>query len=165
MRNDFFPGDIRTPEQSIPEQSDLEALEGQNWETCMTMNGTWGYRKSDNNWKSTETLITNLIDIASKGGNYLLNVGPKPDGTFPEESIELLAFPASVNKEKAMQMFNKVRKKRLLGIFGDEEAIENMQLRYMPIYRIEYNAFDTKKTFRNSRTKIRTRAKINTSRK
>ena len=47
-------------------------------------------------------------------------------------------------------MFNKIRKKRLLGIFGSEEAIENMQLRYMPIYRIEYNAFDTKKTFRKS---------------
>jgi len=45
----------------------------------MTMNGTWGYRTSDNNWKSTETLIRNLCDIASKGGNYLLNVGPKPD--------------------------------------------------------------------------------------
>jgi alpha-L-fucosidase len=54
------------------------------------MNGTWGYRASDNNWKSTETLIRNLCDIASKGGNYLLNVGPKPDGTFPEASTERL---------------------------------------------------------------------------
>jgi alpha-L-fucosidase len=60
------------------------------WETCMTMNGTWGYRTSDNKWKSTETLIRNLCDIASKGGNYLLNVGPKPDGTFPQESIDRL---------------------------------------------------------------------------
>ena len=50
------------------------------------MNGSWGWR-DDNKWKSTETLIRNLIDIASKGGNYLLNVGPKPDGTFPDESI------------------------------------------------------------------------------
>jgi alpha-L-fucosidase len=54
------------------------------------MNRTWGYRTSDNDWKSAETLIRNLVDIASKGGNYLLNVGPKPDGTFPEESVERL---------------------------------------------------------------------------
>jgi len=60
------------------------------WETCMTMNDTWGYKSYDTNWKSTETLIRNLIDIASKGGNYLLNVGPKADGTFPKESIDRL---------------------------------------------------------------------------
>lgn len=56
----------------------------------MTMNSSWGYRKSDNNWKSSETLIRNLVKIASRGGNYLLNIGPKPDGTFPEESIQRL---------------------------------------------------------------------------
>jgi alpha-L-fucosidase len=56
----------------------------------MTMNETWGYKSYANNWKSTETLIRNLVDIASKGGNYLLNVGPKADGTFPQESIDLL---------------------------------------------------------------------------
>ena len=46
----------------------------------MTMNDTWGYKSYDNNWKSTETLIRNLVDIASKGGNYLLNVGPTSEG-------------------------------------------------------------------------------------
>jgi alpha-L-fucosidase len=56
----------------------------------MTMNETWGYKSYANNWKSTETLVRNLIDIASKGGNYLLNVGPRADGSFPQESIELL---------------------------------------------------------------------------
>jgi alpha-L-fucosidase len=56
----------------------------------MTMNETWGYKSYAHNWKSTETLVRNLIDIASKGGNYLLNVGPKSDGTFPQESIDLL---------------------------------------------------------------------------
>ncbi|WP_114781910.1 alpha-L-fucosidase [Botryobacter ruber] len=85
LKRPNFPGDTRTPEQKIPAQGD-----GSDWETCMTMNGTWGYRTSDNNWKSTETLIRNLVDIASKGGNYLLNVGPKPDGTFPQESIDRL---------------------------------------------------------------------------
>ena len=85
LKRPNFPGDTRTPEQKIPAQGD-----GSDWETCMTMNGTWGYRTSDQNWKSTETLIRNLVDIASKGGNYLLNVGPKPDGTFPQESIDRL---------------------------------------------------------------------------
>lgn len=87
LKRPNFPGDTKTPEQKIP---NLSELDGKYWETCMTMNGTWGYRTKDTNWKSTETLIRNLIDIASKGGNYLLNVGPKPDGTFPEASIERL---------------------------------------------------------------------------
>ena len=86
LKRPNFPGDTKTPEQKIPDQKELK---GQNWETCMTMNGSWGWR-DDNKWKTTETLIRNLIDIASKGGNYLLNVGPKPDGTFPEESISRL---------------------------------------------------------------------------
>jgi alpha-L-fucosidase len=87
LKRPDFPGDTKTPEQKIPS---LAELDGKDWETCMTMNGTWGYRTSDNNWKSTETLVRNLCDIASKGGNYLLNVGPKPDGEFPEQSIRSL---------------------------------------------------------------------------
>ncbi|HEU0228337.1 MAG TPA: alpha-L-fucosidase [Arachidicoccus soli] len=87
LKRPNFPGDTKTPEQRIP---DLSELDGKYWETCMTMNGSWGYRSKYTEWKSTETLIRNLVDIASKGGNYLLNVGPKPDGTFPEESIERL---------------------------------------------------------------------------
>jgi alpha-L-fucosidase len=54
----------------------------------MTMNTTWGYSEHDHAWKSNETLIHNLIDIVSKGGNYLLNIGPKGDGSIPQESIE-----------------------------------------------------------------------------
>ncbi|MEN6354597.1 MAG: alpha-L-fucosidase [Bacteroidales bacterium] len=82
-----FHGDTKTPEQAIP---DRDAVKGQNWETCMTMNNSWGFKKFDNSWKSSETLIRNLVKIASRGGNYLLNIGPKPDGTFPEESIQRL---------------------------------------------------------------------------
>jgi alpha-L-fucosidase len=82
-----FPGDTKTPEQSIP---DRDEVKGQNWETCMTMNGSWGYKEFDKNWKSSKSLIRNLVRIAARGGNYLLNIGPKPDGTFPEESIERL---------------------------------------------------------------------------
>lgn len=87
LKRPNFPGDTKTPEQKIPTRKELD---GKDWETCMTMNGTWGYRTKDTNWKSTETLIRNLVDIASKGGNYLLNIGPKPDGTFPQESIDRL---------------------------------------------------------------------------
>jgi alpha-L-fucosidase len=87
LKRPNFPGDYKTPEQRIP---NLSELDGKDWETCMTMNETWGYKSYANNWKSVETLVRNLIDIASKGGNYLLNVGPKSDGTFPQESINIL---------------------------------------------------------------------------
>ncbi len=77
-------GDFITPEQHIPPTG----MPGVDWETCMTMNTTWGYSDHDHAWKSDETLIRNLIDIASKGGNYLLNIGPKGDGSVPAESVQ-----------------------------------------------------------------------------
>lgn len=81
-----FKGDTETPEQHIP----ATGYPGRDWETCMTLNNTWGFKKDDNNWKSDETLIRNLVDIASKGGNYLLNVGPTSEGMIPGPSIERL---------------------------------------------------------------------------
>jgi len=81
-----YSGDTETPEQSIP----ATGFKDRDWETCMTMNDTWGYKSYDNNWKSVETLIRNLVDIASKGGNYLLNVGPTSEGLIPEPSVERL---------------------------------------------------------------------------
>ena len=93
-------GDTKTPEQEIPKWDQIK--EGENWETCMTMNNSWGYKSFDNKWKSSEELIRNLISVAARGGNYLLNVGPKPDGTFPEESIQRLkdiGVWMDVNKE------------------------------------------------------------------
>ena len=82
-----FKGDTETPEQQIP----ATGFPGRDWETCMTMNDTWGYKSYDDHWKSTETLLRNLIDIASKGGNYLLNVGPTAEGLIPQPSIDRLA--------------------------------------------------------------------------
>lgn len=79
-------GDFVTPEQTIPPGG----IPGTDWETCMTMNDTWGYKSRDHNWKSTETLVRNLVDIASKGGNYLLNVGPTAEGVVPEASVNRL---------------------------------------------------------------------------
>ena len=56
----------------------------------MTMNDAWGFESNDHNWKSLETLIRNLVDIASKGGNYLLNEGPTFEGQIPAPSVERL---------------------------------------------------------------------------
>jgi len=88
LKRPNFPGDHKTPEQRIP---NLKDLDGSDWETCMTMNGTWGFKSYDHNYKTPETLIRNLLDIASKGGNFLLNVGPTNLGEFPQESIDILA--------------------------------------------------------------------------
>ncbi len=83
-------GDHGTPEQSIPDVPMTGRADGRDWETCMTMNVNWGYCAKDQNWKPTSDLLNKLIDIASKGGNFLLNIGPKADGTFPQESIDRL---------------------------------------------------------------------------
>jgi len=82
-----YAGDFGTPEQRIP----ASGLSGVDWESCMTMNDTWGFKSYDQNWKSVETLVRNVIDTASKGGNYLLNVGPTAEGEIPAESLERLA--------------------------------------------------------------------------
>ena len=81
-----YEGDTNTPEQYIP----AKGFPGRDWEACMTMNDTWGYKSYDNNFKSTETLLRNLIDIASKGGNYLLNIGPDAKGNVPLPEVERL---------------------------------------------------------------------------
>jgi alpha-L-fucosidase len=85
-KGEGYTGDFGTPEQEIP----ATGIPGVDWESCMTMNDTWGFKSYDNNWKSTETLIHNLIDIASKGGNFLLNVGPTALGEIPEASVKRL---------------------------------------------------------------------------
>lgn len=81
-----YKGDTETPEQYIPPQG----FPGQDWESCMTINDTWGYKSDDTNFKSTETLLRNLIDISSKGGNYLLNIGPDSHGIVPPPEAERL---------------------------------------------------------------------------
>ncbi len=81
-----YPGDTETPEQHIP----ATGYKYRDWETCMTMNDTWGYKSYDDNWKSSQTLLRNLVDIAGKGGNYLLNVGPTSLGEIPQPSVKRL---------------------------------------------------------------------------
>lgn len=76
-------GDYGVQEQKIPGAGDVKP-----WETCMTLNGHWGYFKGDEKWKPASTVIHNLVDIASKGGNYLLNVGPTGAGIIPNGAVE-----------------------------------------------------------------------------
>ena len=100
-REGNFAGDFGTPEQEIPDTGIST-----DWESCMTMNGSWGYKPSDRRWKSTERLIHNLIDVVSKGGNLLLNVGPSGEGLFPAESVERL---------KAMGVWTKANGESIYG--------------------------------------------------
>jgi alpha-L-fucosidase len=107
-----LPGDFATPEQAIPDRiptksaaqrsEDIEAPQGpgpapvpdsrdfQLWETCMTINDTWAYNKNDRHFKSVQELIRDLVNVASKGGNLLLDVGPTPEGTIQPEFVERL---------------------------------------------------------------------------
>lgn len=78
-------GDFATPEQSVP----ATGL-GFDWEACMTINDNWGYALGDHGYKSSIQLIRTLVDIVSKGGNLLLNVGPRADGSIPEPIVERL---------------------------------------------------------------------------
>ncbi|MDP0495093.1 MAG: alpha-L-fucosidase [Verrucomicrobiota bacterium JB024] len=81
-----FSGDTETPEQYIP----ATGLKGREFEVCMTVNDTWGYKEHDHNWKSTRTLIRQLVDTVSKGGNFLLNIGPDALGRIPPACLERL---------------------------------------------------------------------------
>ncbi len=79
-----IPEDFDTPEQHIT------ASKGRNWESCMTMNDSWGYQAADDSWKSPKQVLRNLISCSRQGGNYLLNIGPTGDGSIPPESTRIL---------------------------------------------------------------------------
>jgi alpha-L-fucosidase len=79
-------GDFSTPEQKIVAETN-----GRAWESCMTLNDSWGFQRADDNWKSARTVIRNLISCVHDGGNYLLNIGPQPDGSIPGESVRVLS--------------------------------------------------------------------------
>jgi alpha-L-fucosidase len=80
-----LPGDFSTPEQEIVAEKGSRS-----WESCMTLNDSWGYQRADDNWKSSKTVIRNLVSCSRDGGNYLLNIGPKADGSIPEDSVRVL---------------------------------------------------------------------------
>lgn len=121
-----YVGDFGTPEQEI-----LESTSDYDWEACMTMNDTWGYKSYDDNWKSSKNLIFNLVDVAAKGGNYLLNVGPTAEGLIPEESVERLADMGDwmdINGEAIYQT------DRLQNHFSEGESIRYTKKKGEPVY-------------------------------
>ncbi|MFV0564261.1 MAG: alpha-L-fucosidase [Flavobacteriaceae bacterium] len=91
-------GDYATPEQGVP----ITKPSNPYWELCMTMNNSWGYQPNDTEYKSVNQLIRILVDCISMGGNLLLDIGPKPDGTIPQEQINRLeGLGKWTNKHKA----------------------------------------------------------------
>jgi alpha-L-fucosidase len=79
----LLAGDFSTPEQNT------QATKG-DWESCMTINDSWGYIPTDNNWKNPQRIVQNLVECCRDGGNYLLNIGPRADGSVPESSVQTL---------------------------------------------------------------------------
>lgn len=79
-------GDYATPEQGMP----ITRPENDYWELCLTMNDSWGYQKNDHNYKTTDQIIGIFSDVIGNGGNLLLDIGPKADGTIPEEQVAIL---------------------------------------------------------------------------
>ena len=79
-------GDYATPEQGVP----VSKPKSEFWELCMTMNNSWGYQPNDTAYKTSNQIIRILVDCISMGGNLLLDIAPKPDGTIPEEQVSIL---------------------------------------------------------------------------
>ncbi|MDO5968774.1 alpha-L-fucosidase [Flavivirga aquimarina] len=121
-----FVGDFGTPEKEV-----LAGTSTFDWEACMTINDTWGYRKSDHDWKSAKTLTHNLIDAAAKGGNYLLNIGPMGDGTIPQPSLDRLDKIGKWVKVNSEAIFNT---EKLLGNYQQGESIKYTKKKGQSVY-------------------------------
>jgi len=97
--NEF--GDYETPEIGIP----IYRPSSKYWELCMTINDSWGYQPNDNNYKSPLQIIDLFVDTLSKGGNLLLNISPKPDGTIPERQKTILKELGKWNKKHSSAVY------------------------------------------------------------
>ncbi len=97
-------GDYETPEQNFP----VSKPDYKWWELCMTINNNWGYQPTDTNWKTPYEIITIFVDAVSNGGNLLLDIGPKADGTIPEEQVHVLKELGAWNKKNGKAIFNTI---------------------------------------------------------
>lgn len=143
-------GDYDTPELGIP----VVRPKAKWWETCVTINDSWGYRKRDTNFKSPQTCLSMLVDCMSKGGNLLLDIGPRSDGTIPQEQVEILQkigrwiskHKEAVNPTIAGLPDGHVQARTTLNQAGN---IIYVYLPYKPIESIEF------KGLKNKITKVR----------
>ncbi len=94
-------GDYETPEQNVP----VSRPKYNWWELCMTINNNWGFQHIDTNWKTPSEIISLFADVVSHGGNLLLDIGPKEDGTIPQEQIHVLEELGKWNKKHAAAIF------------------------------------------------------------
>ena len=97
------------------------------WETAATINDTWGYKTDDNNWKQPDNITFKLVDIVSKGGNYLLNVGPTGEGSIPQPSQDILRTVGKWLKVNGESIYGAGRTP-----FGDELAQANWRCTVQP---------------------------------
>ncbi|MEL0652297.1 alpha-L-fucosidase [Algibacter sp. TI.3.09] len=136
---DDYPGDHKTFERNGPRHQP----EAKYWELCQPVSGSWGYRSDDDNFKSIPTLIHNLIDQSSKGGNYLLNVSPTREGILRTEAVERM---------KAIGAWMDTNSKAIYGTQASPtstepdwgritmKTIENKALLYLHVYNWEDGA-------------------------
>jgi alpha-L-fucosidase len=94
-------GDYETPEQNFP----VTRPRYNWWELCMTINNNWGFQVSDTNWKTPYEIITIFADAVSNGGNLLLDIGPRQDGTIPEQQVHVLKELGAWNKKHDEAIF------------------------------------------------------------
>jgi alpha-L-fucosidase len=94
-------GDYETPEQNFP----ITRPQFNWWELCMTTNNNWGYRPIDTVWKTPYEVISIYVDAVSNGGNLLLDIGPKPDGTIPKEQVNILTELGKWNDKNGESIF------------------------------------------------------------
>ncbi|MDP9081632.1 MAG: alpha-L-fucosidase [Bacteroidota bacterium] len=97
-------GDYTTPEQNFP----VTRPPFNWWELCMTINDNWGYQQADQNWKTPNEIITIFVDAVANGGNLLLDIGPKEDGTIPDQEVNVLKELGAWNKAHGEAVFNTI---------------------------------------------------------
>ena len=123
-------GDYDTPEQNFPVKRPTFKW----WELCMTINDNWGYQPQDQNWKTPYEVITIFVDAVSNGGNLLLDIGPKEDGTIPEQQVNVLKELGAWNKRNGEGIFNTVAGIDLGHFYGPTTLSKDSTTLYLFVY-------------------------------